>query len=96
MRDGGILDLSDTQNERDIYSTEPVDGDEGYDPHEEHREYERLKEQYRRAKEEIETLRRKNGEAKPKAAVPEEQKTDWRRAFVLAEILSEPRCKKTR
>lgn len=93
--DGGILDLPDMQNERDIYLTEPIEGDEGYDPHEEHREYEKLKEQYRRAKAEIETLRRKNGEAKPKAAVPNEQ-TDWRRAFVLSEILSKPRCKKTR
>lgn len=82
------------------YAGAPAEHEEGYDPHVEHREYERLKEEMRKTKAELEKVKARESEltdalaeAKRRAAPRRESAGDisWKRAVVLSEILGPPR-----
>ncbi len=79
----------------------PTEGDEGWDPHEEHREYERLKAEYEAAKRELERLQAaakapKSVTGAPAAPAPAQTaaRRNWREIIVGAEILGRPKSRR--
>ena len=81
----------------------PAENEEGYDPHVEHREYERLKAELKAAKAELEKVKAHERELSDALAQREkrpaprkEEKADisWKRAIVLSEILGTPRSRR--
>ncbi len=84
-----------------LWTAEPAEHEEGYDPHPEHRDYELLKEEMRKTRDELAKVRAheraledalaEQTAAKPAASA---DKTDWKRAIILSEILGTPRSRK--
>ena len=81
----------------------PAEDEEGYDPHVEHREYERMKAELNAVKKELERVRdQKNelAEALEEAEVrtvhvkKEADSMSWKRAIVLSEIIGPPRSRR--
>ena len=83
----------------------PAENEEGYDPHVEHREYERLKAELRAAKAELERVKAHEMAltdelAAASASRPAPRKIEesgnisWKRAIVLSEILGTPRSRR--
>ena len=89
--DGPVRNSSPAPDEL-LSNTVPVDGDEGWDPHEEHRDYERLKAEYEAAKKELERLR--GAKPAPAPAPAPQPARSWREAIIGAEILGKPKSKR--
>ena len=85
-----------------LRGTVPLEGDEGWDPHEEHREYEKLKAEFEAAQRELERLRAsassRPAPGKAPAAQPAAQTApthrNWREVIVGAEILGKPKSRR--
>ena len=85
------------------FAGQPAEDEEGYDPHVEHRDYERLKEEMRKTKAELEKVKAHErelsdalAEAEKRPAPRREEKgsISWKRAIVLSEILGPPRSRR--
>ena len=85
------------------FAGQPAENEEGYDPHVEHRDYERLKEEMRKTKAELEKLKTHERELTDalaetaKRPVPRREESgsiSWKRAIVLSEILGPPRSRR--
>ena len=81
----------------------PTEDEEGYDPHVEHRDYERLKTELNAVEKELERVRNQKNElaealddAEIRAvhAKREAQGMSWKRAIVLSEILGTPKSRR--
>ena len=83
----------------------PAEDEEGYDPHVEHRDYERLKAELKAAKAELERVKAHEMALTDElAAVAEERlaprkgdesgSISWKRAIVLSEILGTPKSRR--
>ncbi len=85
------------------FAGQPAEHEEGYDPHVEHREYERLKAELKSARAELERVRNQKeelaealdkAEMRSVAAERESDSMSWKRAIVLSEILGTPRSRR--
>lgn len=81
----------------------PTEDEEGYDPHVEHREYERLKAELYSVEKELEKVKKQKielAEARDEAEVRavhaqrESESVSWKRAIVLSEIIGPPRSRR--
>ena len=81
----------------------PAEDEEGYDPHVEHRDYERLKAELNAVEKELERVRNQKNEiaealddAEIRAvhAKREAQGMSWKRAIVLSEVIGTPRSRR--
>ncbi len=82
------------------FADRPAENEEGYDPHVEHRDYERLKEEMRKTREELEKVKAHErelsdalaeAEKRPASRKEESGSISWKRAIVLYEILGAPK-----
>ena len=97
-----LLELDELRQTVRRYVSQPGEGEEGYDPHVEHRDYERLKEEMRIAREELDRAKAHERELKDTlaemssrtASAKERPATDWKRAVVLSEVLGKPRSRR--
>lgn len=108
MKPGKLPPLLETDELRQAvqtvrrYVSPPAENEEGYDPHVEHRDYERLKEEMRIAREELAKARAHERELRDTldemssrpASAAKRPGTDWKRAVVLSEVLGTPRCRR--
>ena len=85
------------------FAGQPAEDEEGYDPHVEHRDYERLKEEMRKTKAELEKAKAHErelsealaeAEKRPAPRREESSNISWKRAIVLSEILGPPRSRR--
>ncbi|MBR2329602.1 MAG: hypothetical protein IKA58_06955 [Clostridia bacterium] len=85
------------------FAGQPAEDEEGYDPHVEHRDYERLKEEMRKTKAELEKIKAHEreltdalaeAEKRPAPRREERDSISWKRAIVLSEILGPPRSRR--
>ena len=85
------------------FAGQPAENEEGYDPHVEHRDYERLKEEMRKTKAELEKVKAHGreltdalaeAENRPAPRREESGSISWKRAIVLSEILGPPRSRR--
>ena len=85
------------------FAGQPAENEEGYDPHVEHRDYERLKEEMRKTKAELEKVKAQERELtdalaetakRPAPRREESGNISWKRAIVLSEILGPPRSRR--
>ena len=85
------------------FAGQPAENEEGYDPHVEHRDYERLKEEMRKTKAELEKVKAHERELsdvlaeaakRPAPRKEESGSISWKRAIVLSEILGTPKSRR--
>ena len=98
-----VLDLRQAVQMVRSFAGMPAEDEEGYDPHVEHREYERLKAELNAVEKELERVRNQKNElaealddAEIRAvhAKREAQGMSWKRAIVLSEILGTPKSRR--